>query len=183
MVGIIIVCPEIETGKEIKYKLLRSGYRVWGICTSGAQALEMADRMGSGIVISEYQLPDMVFSELREVLPSAFEMLLIAPAYRLVENTGSGIMSLRRPFEQQELLSAISLMVNSIENRKNNKKAGKDPVKRLPEEKKMLNEAKALLMSRNNMSEEEAHRYIQKYSMDNSTSLQETARRILSAVR
>ena len=35
-------------------------------------------------------------------------------------------------------------------------------------------------MVRNNMSEEEAHRYIQKRSMDNGTGLIETAQMILS---
>ena len=44
----------------------------------------------------------------------------------------------------------------------------------------MIAEAKALLMERNNMTEEEAHRYIQKRSMDNGTGLTETAQMILS---
>lgn len=183
MVGIIIACPEIENAGTIKSKLLRSGYRVCGICSSGARVLELADRMEAGIVIGEYQLTDMLFSELREILPATFEMLLIAPAYRLAGNSGGHIMSLQTPFQQQELLGTIALMVNSIENKKNNKKAGKEPANRQPKEKKLLNEAKALLMSRNNMTEDEAHRYIQKYSMDNSTSLQETARMLLSAVK
>ena len=46
--------------------------------------------------------------------------------------------------------------------------------------KELINEAKALLMERNNLSEEEAHRYIQKRSMDNGTGLTETAQMILS---
>lgn len=183
MVGIIIACTEPGNATSIKSGLLQSGYRVCGICSCGAQVLEMADRMDTGIVISEYQLTDMLYSELRGILPATFEMLLIAPAYRIVGNPGNTIMSLSVPFRQQELLSAVALMVNSIENKKNNKKAGKEPTNRLPKEKKLLNEAKALLMSRNNMTEDEAHRYIQKYSMDNSTSLQETARMILSAVK
>ena len=48
------------------------------------------------------------------------------------------------------------------------------------DEQEMIAEAKALLMERNNMTEEEAHRYIQKRSMDNGTDLTETAQMILS---
>ena len=48
------------------------------------------------------------------------------------------------------------------------------------DEQEMIAEAKALLMERNNMTEEEAHRYIQKRSMDNGTGLTETAQMILS---
>ena len=44
----------------------------------------------------------------------------------------------------------------------------------------MIRKAKELLMARNNMTEEEAHRYIQKRSMDNGTDLTETAQMILS---
>ena len=43
----------------------------------------------------------------------------------------------------------------------------------------MIHEAKLLLMNRNNMTEEEAHRYLQKTSMDNGTSLVETAQMVL----
>lgn len=43
-----------------------------------------------------------------------------------------------------------------------------------------INAAKALLMERNHMTEEEAHRYLQKHSMDNGTSLVETAQMVLS---
>ena len=39
---------------------------------------------------------------------------------------------------------------------------------------------KRLLMERNGMSEEEAHRYIQKCSMDSGTNLVETAQMVIS---
>ena len=42
-----------------------------------------------------------------------------------------------------------------------------------------LSAAKALLMERNNMTEPEAHRYIQKTAMDTGTSLVETAQMVL----
>ena len=38
-------------------------------------------------------------------------------------------------------------------------------------------------MERNHMTEEEAHRYIQKCSMDSGTSLTETARMVLSMIK
>ena len=44
----------------------------------------------------------------------------------------------------------------------------------------MIERAKLLLMERNSFSEEEAHRYIQKRSMDNGTGLVEVSQMILS---
>lgn len=183
MVGIIIACTQKERADSIRRVLRRNGYHVFGVCSSGAGVLQLADRMETGIVIGEYQLSDMMFAELRGLLPGSFEMLLAAPVYKLVDNQDCAVMSLSVPFQNQELLSTVSLMVDSMENKKNNKKVGKEPTNRKPKERKLLNEAKALLMSRKNMTEEDTHRYIQKYSMDHSTSLQETAQRILSAVK
>ena len=51
--------------------------------------------------------------------------------------------------------------------------------KRSAEEKETINQAKALLMERNHMSEEEAHRYLQKNSMETGTNMLETAQMVL----
>ena len=60
------------------------------------------------------------------------------------------------------------------------KKLRQRPKVRSKEDQEMLSSAKAVLMERNGFSEEEAHRYIQKRSMDNGTGLVETAQMILS---
>ncbi len=44
----------------------------------------------------------------------------------------------------------------------------------------LIKEAKELLMFRNNMTEEEAYRYIQKCSMDSGTNMVETAQMVLT---
>ena len=51
------------------------------------------------------------------------------------------------------------------------------------EERKLIQDAKTLLMDRNHMTEEEAHRYIQKCSMDSGNSLVETARMVFSLMK
>ena len=43
-----------------------------------------------------------------------------------------------------------------------------------------MKQAKDMLMERNNMSEEEAHKYLQKSSMNSGTSLVETAQMVLA---
>ena len=48
------------------------------------------------------------------------------------------------------------------------------------EEQGVLRRAKKLLMKRNHLSEPEAHRYLQKNSMDSGTNIVETAEMVLS---
>ena len=52
--------------------------------------------------------------------------------------------------------------------------------RRSEREENYIKNAKALLMERNHLTEEEAHRYIQKSSMDNGTNMVETAQMILT---
>ena len=56
------------------------------------------------------------------------------------------------------------------------------PKERSREEQDIITEAKTLLMERNNMTESEAHRYIQKCSMDSGTNLVETAQMVISLI-
>ena len=52
--------------------------------------------------------------------------------------------------------------------------------RRTAEEQKTIEPAKALLMERNQMTEMDAHKYIQKLSMDSGNNLVETAEMILA---
>ena len=51
------------------------------------------------------------------------------------------------------------------------------------EEEADIKAAKELLMARNHMTEEEAHKYLQKCSMDSGTNIVETARMALSMMK
>ena len=82
------------------------------------------------------------------------------------------------PLKVHNLLSTLDMMVQAQQRIR--RKLRSRPKERSKEEQDLINEAKALLMERNNMTEEEAHRYIQKRSMDNGTDLTETAQMILS---
>lgn len=59
-------------------------------------------------------------------------------------------------------------------------KKARKPKRRSEREDNYIKNAKVLLMERNHLSEEEAHRYIQKSSMDNGTNMVETAQMILT---
>ena len=131
-----------------------------------------------GIIICGYRFSDMMYSEIYEYMPREFQMLLIASAAGIMEKNVDNLMSLSMPLKVHELLQTVEMMDYTITRRR--KKLRQRPKVRSKEDQEMLSSAKAVLMVRNNMSEEEAHRYIQKRSMDNGTGLVETAQMILS---
>lgn len=80
-----------------------------------------------------------------------------------------------------ELLQTLEMMEGQIRRRR--KRLRNIPRQRSEEDRQMIEKAKALLMDRNKFSEEEAHRYIQKRSMENGTGLVEVAQMILSLMQ
>lgn len=178
MTNIIVALPKLEDAKGIKNILMRSGFRVTGVCTTGAQVISQADEMNDGIVICGYKLKDMVCAKVQELLPPGFEMLLIASGRLLSECEGSGIVCLSMPLKVNELVSTVGMMSEGIERRR--RKARSKPRTRNAEEETAIREAKRLLMERNHMTEDEAHRYLQKCSMDSGTNMAETALMVLA---
>ena len=97
------------------------------------------------------------------------------------EGVGGGlVVCLPMPLKVHNLLSTLDMMVQAQQRIR--RKLRSRPKERSKEEQDLINEAKALLMERNNMTESEAHRYIQKCSMDSGTNLVETSQMIISLI-
>ena len=178
--NIIVVFPKAESAKSVRNILRKSGYTVDAVCSTGAQALQAANGLDSGIVICACRMPDMMYSELYEYLAPRFEMLLIGSKSQINEREIEDIVGLSTPLKVYELLQTVEMISCAFARKK--KKRRQAPRARSEEENHIISEAKALLMERNHFSEEEAHRYLQKNSMDSGTGLLETAQMVLSLI-
>ena len=178
MRNIIVAFPKMEQAKSIKHILAKRGIEVTGVCTSGAQTLLQANDLGEGIVICGWHLPDMKYQELHQSLPKQFQMLLLASPQVLSQRVTEGIVCLSMPLKVHELLHTVEMMENHMARERKRRKSS--PRQRSQQEQEMILQAKRLLMDRNSMTEEEAHRYLQKRSMENGIGLAETAQMVLS---
>ncbi len=179
MIGIIVLFPNIDNARMIKSLLLRSGFSVAATCTTGAQAMTCMDDLNEGIVVCGYKYPDMMYNELKEDLPTDFEMMLVASRANLQDAAGQDIVCVEMPIKAGDLVDTLSMMVDAAERKKRKRK--QRPKVRSEEDRIVISEAKNILMSRNNMSEEESHRYLQKMSMDTGTGLVEAAHMVIDA--
>ncbi|PWJ46924.1 ANTAR domain-containing response regulator [Faecalicatena contorta] len=178
MSSVIVVFPKRETSANIRNILVRDGIDVSGICTTGAQALQFADNFDDGIIICGYKMQDMLYSELREWLPESYEMLLVASPDKWSQGLVKGVVGLPMPVKVYDLLNTVEMMTQTMHRRRRKRReAAKN---RNLEQKALIEQAKAVLMERNKMTEEEAHRYLQKSSMDSGTNMLETAQMILT---
>lgn len=181
MLSIIVAFPRIEDANKIKAMLVRQGYEVLATCSTGAQVVNRVNTLDSGIVLCGYRFADMQYNELRDYLPRGFEMLLVASPAKLENCVNQNIVCLGMPIKVNDLTNTIDMMTYNYRRRKKKEKE-KKPRQRTEEEKAVILNAKQLLMERNNLSEEEAHRYIQKVSMDSGTNMVETAYMIISTM-
>ena len=178
MIGIIVVFPKKENAINIRNLLVRNGVNVTGVATTGAQAMHYADTVDEGIVVCGYKLKDMMYTDLREYLPENFDMLLVASQDKWSDGLVRGVMGLSMPIKVYDLMNTIEMMAQSISRRRKKRRA--ELKNRNPEQQALVKEAKSLLMERNNMTEEEAHRYLQKCSMESGVNMVETAQMVLS---
>lgn len=181
MVSIVIVFPRLEDARNIRNICMRYGYDVAGICTGGAQALQIIDGLEEGIVVCGYRLSDMLYSELSDCLPPRIEMLLVASQSVLYGCRDNDIVCLQLPLKVHDFMNTLEMMAGNIQRRRKREK--QKPRERSKKERKVIQNAKQLLMERNNMTEEEAHRYIQKCSMDSGRNLIETAEMIFTLMK
>lgn len=178
MSSIIIAFPKKEIAQNIKRILAQSGYSVAAVCPTGAAALASMSQLDEGILVCGFRFVDMMYSELYAYMPESFQMLLVASAENVMERDVDNLICVSTPLKVHELLETIEMM--EYQNSRRKKKKKRQPKERSDEERQIIEDAKRLLMNRNSFSEEEAHRYIQKRSMDNGTSLIETAQMVLS---
>ena len=166
MATLIVAFPKLEEAKAVRNLLVRRGYEVASACTSGAQAINMADRLSDGIIICGYKLSDnMLYSELYE--------------YKNLwdDCQDNDIVCAAMPIKVNDLINTIEMMLQVQVRRR--KKKRMQPKRRSPQEQKVIDDAKAILMEKNNMTEPEAFRYIQKCSMDSGNTMVESASMVI----
>lgn len=176
--NILVAFQSTQNAGNIRSILIRSGHPVVGTYSTGASALLKAHELGSGLLISGHKFPDMVYSEILSDLPEDFEMLLVAPPGIREERSEADLFCLSTPLQVHELLETVEMLSGRLSKRRKQKRSV--PRMRSEAEERVIREAKQVLYLRNGMSEEEAHRYMQKTSMNNGTSLVETAEMIIS---
>ena len=171
---IVVVLPKLENAKKVKKILLEHGFQTVFACSSASSALQMVGEYSYGLVISGYRMPDMYYLNLVDCLPRDFESILLG-SEETVAQVGAGILSLIKAYD---LVNTADMVLRQLERRI--KKKTRTPKKRSEKEQNYIRNAKFLLMERNYLTEEEAHKYLQKCSMDNGTNMVETAQMILT---
>lgn len=171
---IIVSMPKIEEGNRLSTMLAKNGYNADLVCTLASEVLSETSRRDDGVVICCGKMKDMSYIEMKDCLPATFEMIILtknAKADDLPEDT----IKISMPFQVSTLISTIETAFSKYYKKHRSSSYGG----RTTDEKEDIRKAKEILMERNGMTEPEAHRYIQKNSMDSSRTMAEVAAMII----
>ena len=175
MGAILVAMPKHDDSGRIADIIKRSD--IWEdihVCDTGSEILRRIEDMDISLVICTRILRDMGYEELYNYLPSNVNMLLLTKNIE-TDLFSSNIIVLQMPFKTADFVNSIRMQLPVTYRRSTRKSSARSDGDKLT-----IDEAKRLLMERNNMTEPEAYRYLQKNSMDMGRTLTETAHMILS---
>lgn len=173
----VIVAFENSTNSaRIREILESSGEFTCLVCRNAAEVKRVVRKQRLYTIVCGFKLPDESCEDLYHDLPEGCSMLMVAQQTRLELCETEEIFKLQSPIRRGELLSSVRMLAQ-LQRRV---PKGKGPAKRSEEEKQLVAQAKAVLMDRHGMTEEQAHRFLQKKSMDSGAKLTDTARLVLA---
>ena len=168
MKDIIIAYPNKDVAMQMRSLLEREGFHVSFVCATGASVLNIAQDLNDGVVVCASILSDMGAGSLAEHLPVGFDVVALSKNGR--EEYMGNLINIPLPMQKDEFLQTVSILVStrsSFTQRNNN-------------DREIISNAKLVLMNNKDITESQAHQYLQKESMRTGKKLVDLAREIIN---
>ena len=174
MERIIMAFSSDKAAEKIGDMLEGTGYHVsHTVCRSGAALLRTVSDYDRVLIIMGFKLPDMTVNHVFENIHPGCRIISIVKGEHMESIEYDEIFALPLPVSRRRLISAINVLSGYIPETKKE-------TARSAEEEELINRAKLFMMENYHMTEQQAHRFIQKRSMDMGVRLADTAHKILN---
>jgi len=176
--------PAVAASLEQQIKAL--GHRIVGEASTGSEAIALAAGKKPDVIIMDIMMPDCdgITAARRIAEESPLPIVFLTGHYEeeLVAGASAsgGLAYLLKPATSEQLQAALSL----AHRRFSELKDLREQVARLEEAleaRKVISRAKGILMQRHGLTEEEAHRRLQKEASRSQSTVADLARAILAA--
>lgn len=183
---IVIADDEAVIRMDLKEILREAGHEVVGETANGRRAVAIVRDAHPDLVIMDIKMPDMDGVEAaRLIAADHLAPVLLLTAFddaELIERAKDAGVSayLVKPVEEKNLFPAMEIALSRWQEMQALEEelfAMRDSL----ETRKLLDRAKGILMQAHNISETEAYRRMQRYSMEKRLSLKEVAAAVVKA--
>lgn len=183
-VRIVVAEDETIIRLDIVETLTGQGYAVVGEAGDGQRAIELVEELKPDLVLMDISMPVMDgISATRYIAERSLAPVVILTAFSqrdlIDQATDAGAMSyIVKPFSESDLVPAIELAKARFEQLVALEAEVSDLSARF-ETRKLVDQAKTLLMQRLELTEPEAFRWIQKTSMDRRLTMKDVAQTVI----
>lgn len=183
---ILIADNESIIRMDLKELLEEAGHEVIGEAADGLKAVELTRKLKPDLVIMDIKMPEMDgIAAAKMISNEKLAPVLLLTAYsqkEIVEKAkDSGVLAyLVKPVKESNLFPAMEIALSRFKEYMEIEQELLD-LRNSLETRKILDRAKGLLMDAYNLSEQEAFRRIQQYSMAKRKSIREVAEAIIEA--
>jgi response regulator NasT len=184
---VLIAEDEALIRLDLAEMLREEGYEVVGEAGDGQEAVELAEQLKPDLVIMDVKMPRRDgIDAAAEIAAKRIAPIVVLTAFSqrdLVERArDAGAMAyLVKPFSINDLIPAIELAVSRFSELSQLEQEVASLSDRL-ETRKLVERAKGLLQTKQNMSEPEAFKWIQRAAMDRRTTMKRVAEVILETL-
>jgi two-component system, response regulator PdtaR len=184
---VLVVEDEALIRLDLAELLTEEGYVVAGEAGDGEQAVELARQLCPDLVIMDIKMPKVDgIAAAATIVDERIAPVVMLTAFSqrelITQARDAGAMAyLVKPFARHELVPAIELAVSRFAE----KRALEEEVATLGERletRKVVDRAKGLLMTRQQMTEPEAFRWIQRTAMDRRTTMKAVATAVVEGL-
>lgn len=165
MKDIIVAYPSKKTALHLAGLLEEGGVSVSHVCALGASVLQIALQMHAGVVVCAASLSDMRAEELAERLPFGFDVLAIG----MGTDGMSNLVFMHPPLDYGDFINTALVLSMGSGGTARRDNGGQEAV----------DKAKEILACTRGFTEPEAHRYLQRMSMESGKKLEAVAREII----
>ena len=182
--GILIVCSKPELINELRSLMLHQGYSSVDYALSANEARRKLDFFEPELILVNAPLQDELGIEfVLDIADKTDAGIIILAKHEHLEEMQYklekvGALILPKPINRTTLIQTAKFAALSRKSIKGLKLQNNDLEKRM-QDRKVVEKAKWILVEKMNMTEPQAHRYIQKRAMDSRTSQIKVAEEII----
>lgn len=183
---IILADDEALIRLDLREMLTEAGHEIVGEAADGQEAVRLAQELRPDIVIMDVKMPVMDgLTASQQITAAEIAPVLLLTAYSqqdiVARATEAGVIAyLVKPVREQQLFPAVEVAVSRF-------RAWQELGRELEELKeslatrKLVDRAKGILMTAHQMTEQEAYRKMQQFSMAKRITLKKLAEEIIAA--
>lgn len=181
---IVMACGDNTELHQLKQMLKRLGYRVIAEATSGMDALKAVRSTSPEVVLLDDYLPVLDGMQVAKIICEEN----LAPVVLLVSQGNKGLVErardvsaafLMRPYLEDQVYAAIEAAVSSYQ-RFSQLQQQLNELQETLKTRKILEQAKGLLIKQKGFSEEQAYKAIQHTAMKKRTSIKSVAEAVIN---